>query len=381
MENKLHKSRPAPLRESKEIANWFPKDGLYAEMYDEAREGDMTFSMYLESIKSHGREERTPYYGLTPAEVFALRKGYELKGEQAPMTALEELLYHGGIKASGSRTDTVSKLFEFSDLQVLVPEIMSNKIYAGLLMESLVPKFVATETVVRSGFDYKKLYINDTEQERQTSIITPGGDIGETQIGVAQKSIQMRKFGTYLTITYETLEWQRLNVWGICLERIGKQIQIDETDDMFYTIVNGDGNTSTTPGTTVQTAATGTIAVVDVIAWATGLPAPYKMNVFVGKKALIQEYLATIVGMNNPFNAYSTGVDLPQHYEWDRTIITTDYFIGVDSRYGIEHLTSGGIMTESEKIIRKQINGTAITYWAGFGIIDHNANAIFDEAH
>jgi len=379
MENKLH--RPTPLRESKSIADWFPKDGLYAEMYENARKLDMTFSMYLEDMKSHGLDEKTPYYGLTPNEVFAMRKGYELRGEQAPMTVLEELLFRGGIKASGSRPDVVGKLFEYSDLEVLVPEIMSNKIYAGLLMDSLVPKFIATETVVRNGYDYKKLYITDTEQERQTSIITPGRDIGETQIGVAQKSIQMRKFGTYLTITYETLEWQRLNVWGICLERIGKQIQIDETDDMFYTLVNGDGNTSTTPGTTVSTVATGTIATADVIGWATGLPAPYKLNVFAGKKALMQEYLATLVGLNNPFNMYQTGVDLPQHYEWDRSIITSDTFIGVDSRYGIEHLTSGGVLTESEKIIRKQINGTAITYWAGFGVIDNQATAIFDETH
>jgi len=377
MENKLH--RDAPLRGNKDINHWFPQDGLYAEMYEEARKGDMTFSMYLEKMKSKGVGDTTPYYGLTPSEVFALRKSYELKGEPAPMTAMEELLFRAGIKASGSRTDTVGKLFEYSDLEVLVPEIMSNKIYAGLLMDSLVPKFIATETVVRSGYDYKKLYISDTEQERQTSIITPGKDIGETQIGIAQKSIQMRKFGTYLTITYETLEWQRLNVWGVCLERIGKQIQIDETDDMFYTIVNGDGNTSTTAGTTVKTVATGVIATQDVIGWATGLPMPYKLSVFAGRKTLLQEYLATLVGMNNPFNAYSTGIALPQHYEWDRTIITSDTFVGVDSRYGVEHLTSGGVLTESEKIIRKQINGTAITYWAGFGIIDNQATGIFDE--
>ena len=378
MENKLH--RPTPLRGNKHL-EWFPEDGLYAEMYEEARKSDMTFSMYLEHIKSQKTGERTLYDGLNPAEVFALRKSYERDGKQAPPTVIEELLYRAEIKASGPRTDVVGKLFEYTDLEVLVPEIMSNKIYAGLLMDSLVPKFVATETVITKGYDYKKLYINDTEQERQTSIITPGRDIGETQIGIAEKSIQLRKYGTYLTITYETLEGQRLNVWGLCLERIGKQIQIDQTDDMFYTIVNGDGNTSTAAGTTVETVSTGTIATADVIAWATGLPVPYKLNVFAGKKALLQEYLATLVGLNNPFNMYATGVDLPQHYEWDRTIITADTFVGVDSRYAIEHLHSGGVLTESEKIIRKQVNGTAITYWGGFGIIDNQASGIFDETH
>jgi len=378
--NKLH--RPAPLRENAKIKDWFPGDGLYAEMYDEAKSQNMTFAMFLEDMKSEKTGEPTPYYGLTDREIYTKKAAYEKRGEAVPMTVVEELLYRAGIKASGARSDTVGKLFEFADLEVLVPEVLSSKIYYGLLKESLVPEFCATETVVTQGYDYKKLYISDSEKERQTEILSPGKDIGETSISIAEQSIRMRKFGTYLTITYETLQWQRLNVFDVCLQRIGQQIQVDETDDMFYTLVNGDGNSGTTPGTTVQTDSTGTIATADVIEFALGAPTPYKLDKFAGKKALIAEYLTTLAGLYQTIsNNEDVGISLPKWYEWDRSIMTTDYFVGVDSRYAIEHLTSGGVMTESEKIIRKQIHGTAITYYGGFGIIDNDAVVIFDETH
>ena len=39
--------RETPLRENKHL-EWFPKDGLYIEMYQEAQKQDMNLSMYLE---------------------------------------------------------------------------------------------------------------------------------------------------------------------------------------------------------------------------------------------------------------------------------------------------------------------------------------------
>lgn len=377
------KKRETPLRGNQKIESWFPKDGLEIDMYKEAEDRNMTLSMLLEEMKSQKVAEPTPYYGLTPPEVFKLRRGYEIKGELPPETVIEELFRHAQIKTFGARSDMFGKLYEVSDIDILVPEVLSNKIYYGLLLESLVPQFCATETVIKVGYNYKKLYINDTEQERQTGIISPQGEIGETHIGIAQKDVQMNKFGTYLTLAYETLDWQRLNVFGLCLERIGRQIGIDETDDMISTLINGDGNTSTTPGTTVQTVASGTIAIQDIIAWATGAPSPYKIDKFVGRKALLQEYLATLATMNQTFSVYTPdiGVSLPKPFEWDRSIVTTDRFFGVDSRYAIEHLTNGSVLTETENVIKRQVKGTAITYWSAFTIIDNQGVVIFDETH
>jgi hypothetical protein len=170
-------------------------------------------------------------------------------------------------------------------------------------------------------------------------------------------------------------------VFDVALQRVGQQIGIDQTDEMFYVLVNGDGN-SNTPGTTVSTAATGTISKYDIINWATCLPVPYKLTDMAGKKALTAEYYDTLTGLYNPLNNYGiAAIALPRNHEWDRTVITADTFIGVDKGYAIEHITTGAVLTESEKIIRKQINGTAISHRDAFAIFDNNAVAIFDETH
>jgi len=72
---------------------------------------------------------------------------------------------------------------------------------------------------------------------------------------------------------------------------------------------------------------------------------------------------------------------LPQWYEWDRDIITSDYFLGFDTRFAMGRVSTGAMMTETEKIIRKQIDGTAVSYRAAFHVIDNQAIAIFDETH
>ena len=99
-----------------------------------------------------------------------------------------------------------------------------------------------------------------------------------------------------------------------------------------------------------------------------------------GRKALLQEYYATLAGMNNPSDQFGfVGISLPRSYEWDRSVVTADTFIGVDSRNSFVHLSGGAGMGESEKIIRQQISGTAVSVRSGEMIIDKNAAVIFDE--
>lgn len=375
-------ARPTPLRGNINL-DWFPKDGLYAEMYNEATSEGLTFTGYLEKLKSARMGHPSPYYGLSNSEILIKRKAFSDRGEQPPMTALEELLFHAGVKISGPHADYAKKLFDYSDVDVLVPEVISFKIYEGLLLDSLVPIFAPTQIVLTEGMSYKKIYANESETDRQTQIVAPGAELGETHVSFAKREVHMQKYGLYLTIQNEVLMWSKLNVLGIMFNRIGKQIQIDETDEMFSVIQNGDGNPDTTPYTTVETAVSGTIAVQDVIAWAMAGEAPYRIDVFAGQKELLKKYFATIAGMNNSFSAYSNdiGIKLPKAYEWNRNIIGSTNFIGVDSKYAVEHLTNGEVKTESEKIIRRWIQGTAIVYWSGFSIIDNRATAIFAETH
>lgn len=353
-------------------------------MYKQAEEESMGFGQWLENHYAEKAGEKSIYTGKSMIEQemikIALRKQGKAESE-IPLTALDIQLQAHGIKATGQfATDPVSKFFGTGESATLFPAFVSSRLVVGMLLDSLVPEFTAFTEVV-SEDNYKKVTLEDTEDNRQLRQIGEGGEMPGVRIKVGKEMVMLKKYGRYLEASYESIRGMSLNVFGTFIQRMGAQVKIDETDDMIYVHVNGDGN-SNTPTTTVETASSGTIAVADVINWATGLPAPYKMDKFIGKKALLQEYWATLAGMSNPYDQFGfVGIGLPKAFEWDRASVTADNFYGVDSRYALAHLSMGEPKVETEKLIRHQIEGTAMSVYSGFMVLDNDAEAIFDETH
>lgn len=372
----MNVNRSAPLREG---LDWFPKGGIDIGLYSDALKEGKTLSMWLEEEKSQKLGKQSSYLGLTRSEVIEKKKALKDSGQDIPYEALDECFEKAGIKAFGKVTDKVDKMYEYSDIDVLFPEFVNNRVYAGMLAESLVDQLIAFETVLTDSIDYRKIYIDDAEEERQTGIVGIGAELAETMITVADQSVKLKKYGRYISMAFEELKYQRLNLFGVVMQRLGQQIQIDLTDDLMVAIESGDGNSSTTPGTTVAADTSGTVAVADLIEFFTCLPTPYKMTDLIGRKALLVELFTALVGMYNPMTAYGVpGLNIPNIHEWDRQI-TSDYYLGIDKRYSVEMVTTGGVQTDSESFVKKQIKGTGIWHLASFGVIDENANAIFNE--
>lgn len=369
-------NKSAPLRSDD---FWMKNMDIDAGVFDHAAQQGKTFSMLLEEQKASQRDP-SPYLGLTKAEVVAVKKEYRKLGKIAPLTALEECYKQLGIKVSGSFTDKVDKFYAYDNAEVIFAEFWSDRIYAGLLQTSIVSELVMSESVIDSD-NFHKVYLETLEQNRQLRRVGEYEEFPEIQIKVGEQSVMLQPFGAYVTVSYKAMKQQRINIFAKGLEQIGLQIGIDETDDLARTARLGDGN-SNTPGTTVTTVTTGNIVTRDVINWATALPTPYKMDKFITRKALLQEYSVTLSDFDNPVATWGfMGIDIPRSIEWDRSSIPTDNFIGFDSRYAIEHITNGAVLVESEKIIRKQINGTAVSHAGCFSVFDADAIAIFDETH
>ena len=375
--------KEAPLR-SKDF--WLRNMDLDAGVFEAAAAEGKTLSMLLEEQYAKEREP-SPYLGLTKAEVLRKKETYRKRGEDAPLTALERCYKQLDIQVSGAFTDKVEKFYQYANAGVIFAEYWSDRIYAGMLKTSFVADFVMGESVIDSD-NFHKVYLETLEQDRQLKRVGEYEEFPEVQIKVAEQSLMMQMFGVYVTLSYKAMRQQRINIFAAALEQIGLQIEIDRFDDLVRTLRLGDGN-SNTPGTTVTTTVSGTIGTRDVINWATALPTPYKLDKAVGRKALLQEYMVNLADFDNPGATWNfigqhykpEATFLPVHYEWDRSSIPTDNFLGVDSRFAIEHLTNGAVLIETEKVIRKQFQGTAVSHGDCFSVFDNDAVAIFDETH
>jgi hypothetical protein len=280
----------------------------------------------------------------------------------------------------GAFADPIAKFYEYSDVLTLFPEFIADRVYAGLLKTSLVSEFAMGETVIDRR-TFEKLYMEDTEDDRNLYQIDKFEDLPETRIKVGEKTIHLGMYGRRLVMSQFDRNSTRANVFGNFLQRLGQQIGIAQTDLMIYRLINGDGNSGTTPVTTVTAAASGAgeLSLEDAIKWAIGLPTPYKMDKFLMRKANLVKWY------NRLYDATTTSVAgsdrlviFPTAVEWDRSVVTANYAYGVDSRYAIEFVTSGGVQTQAENIVRNLTNETAIYTLYEFAIADANAAAIFD---
>ena len=358
----------------KEKLTWLPGN-LEEGMYQEAGRDGKTFSMWLEDHKAKSGAE-TPYFGMTQLEVETLRKQMKKANQPIPATAFEEALMVADIKAFGQRTDYVGKFFQNAASTTLMPEYIANRVYAGMIKESLVPRLIADDQTITTN-DFKKVYISDADRQRQLQNVAKATEFPETTITVADRSTKLSKFGRYLNVAYEDIDMVPLSMFNVALERIGMQIGVDETDAAIDVAVNGDGNSNS--ASTYNPTTSGSLVTTDVITLATKLPTPYKANILVGRKAQLVSYYGVLADFDNPTATWGfMGIMLPEVHEWDRSVLTSDYLLILDNRFALGRVSTGSVMTESENIIRKQIKGTAVSYRSAFHKIDNDAFYVLD---
>jgi hypothetical protein len=353
------------------------------DMYQHAAGLGKSFSQFAEDYIVEKGNDPTEYHGLSNYEVAMKKRQYRAEGKVAPLTAFEMMLEQEGIRAFGQSTDTVEKFFQSSGVSVLFPEFIANRVYAGALQASIVPQLTAVTTVI-SGLDFRKLYLEDTEPDRQTAKGNRAGEFPETQIKVGKQNVALDKYGRTLVWDYEAVYNMPINVYGTMLQRVGAQIGIDESDDLIYTLINGDGNSNGLESAqTATTATTATIVKKDIISFAAALPAPYQLTKFVGKKAYMIEFWNTLSNMTNPAAQWGeVGIPLPMGIVWDRSVVTADRFFGVDTNYAIGYFTNDAVlMTEADRIITKQQVRTVVSKRSAFDIIDQDAIGCLDIEH
>jgi len=348
------------------------------EVYKEAYKNDMTVSMYLEKAKSESQGEQSPYYGLDKPEVMAVKNAYRQAGKVAPLTAFEQILEAADIKVTGSHSSPMGKFFEYSDTSVWFPEYTMDRVYAGQLQASIVPQLIFATTITQAP-KVDKMYMQDTEDDRQLRIVEKMEDLPKTTIKLADQSIPMVIYGRYRDVSKIDLNQIKADAFGRMAQRVGLQLGIEESDLAVNTIINGDGNANTTPGTTVPNAGgAGTIVLGDAVDISRSLPAPYKANLLIGNKANLNTWIVTLYG----FGTASVGNDIfntfPEIVEWDRAVITANNMYAIDNRYSLEKFSIGQPVVEAENLVRKIGQGFAIHTMVAFGVADRQANALFD---
>jgi len=327
------------------------------------RQEGMNFTQVLES--------------LDPSENY---RGTALEGTDAFQRQLKRF----GIRAKGAGSSPVEKFFRTMDSAVLFPEYIARTVRQGMEENDILPAITATTTVIDS-MDYRSIYSNPTDEEKELKDVEEGTEIPSTEVKTKEHLVKLSKRGRMLVASYEAIRFQKLDLFSVMLRQIGAHIQKQQLADAVSVLINGDGNDNAAVqyavGTEPMSGTAGTLGYDQLVEfW--GQFDPYTMNTILCSTGTMTKLLK-IPELQNPLtglNFQGTGkLSTPLGAQLHRTGAVADgVIIGLDNRYALEQVRAGDVLVEHDKLIDRQLERAAITSICGFGKICDGAAAVLN---
>ena len=299
---------------------------------------------------------------LDPSENY---EGTSLEG----LDAFSRQLKRYDIKVSGRGSDCVEKFFQSSNSAALFPEYVSRAVRQGMERADILSNIVATVTDI-DGMDYRSIVSDAAEDDKKLKIVGEGAVIPQTRVKTRENLVKLHKRGRMLVASYEALRFQRLDLFTVTLNQIGAYIARAQLKDAIDVLINGDGNNNAAANVAVTTS--GTLSYGDLVKLWANL-SPYELNTILAPTQEMQK----ILGMTQMQDA-NAGLDFQGTGKMVTPLgasllhapeMTSGKIIGLDKNCALEMVQAGGVVTDYDKLIDRQLERAAITCTAGFSKI------------
>lgn len=298
---------------------------------------------------------------LDPSENY---KGTSLEG----LDAYERQLKRFDIKVSGPQSDPVSKFFATTDSAALFPEYISRAVQVGITDNSKVERIVATTTEIES-MDYRSISTDIYANDFSLAQVDEGAALPELTVTLNEKLTPLKKHGKMLVTSYEAIKFQKLDLFTTVLKHIGSCISESEFKQAINVIYNDDNLKSRA----LQTTNISFNDIVNVIADFH----PFQMTSMVvnqstfAKILMMEELRDAAAGLD----FHGTGKMLaPFGAElFISSEISNNSMLAFDKNFTVEKVQAGGIITEFDKLIDRQLERATISTIVGFSSIYGNA--------
>ena len=293
------------------------------------------------------------------------------------LDAFERQLKRFDIKLKGAGSSTVDKFFATTDSAVLFPEYVSRAVRQGIEEGKHLNSIVATKTNI-NGLDYRTITSIPTADEKELKEVAEGVSIPETVVHTQENLVTLKKRGRMLVASYEAIRFQRLDLFTVTLRQIGAYIARSQFKDAVDVLINGDGNNN--PAEEITPASAGSISYTDLISLWNSF-SPYEMNTLIAspdvtaKLLAMPEFRDAAAGLN--FHGNGTMIT-PLGAKLIKSTDINKKIIALDKNYALEMVTAGGVQTDFDRLIDRQLERAAITQISGFAKIFADSSKVMN---
>ena len=293
------------------------------------------------------------------------------------LDAFERQLKRFDIKLKGAGSSTVDKFFATTDSAVLFPEYVSRAVRQGIEEGKHLDSIVATKTNIE-GLDYRTITSIPTADEKELKEVAEGAQIPETVIHTQENLVTLKKRGRMLVASYEAIRFQRLDLFTVTLRQIGAYIARSQFKDAVNVLIDGDGNNN--PAEVVAPATAGTITYADLIKLWNSF-SPYEMNTLIASPDIMAKLLAMPEFRDAPagLNFHGNGSMItPLGAKLIKSNDLSKKIVALDKNYALEMVTAGGVQTDFDRLIDRQLERAAITQISGFAKIFADSSKVMN---
>ncbi len=287
------------------------------------------------------------------------------------LDAYQRQLKRFDIKVSGADSDTVSKFFQTSDSSALFPEYVARAVRQGLVDNDIVSQMVATTTNIDS-LDYRAIESIVEDNAITAEHIMEGTYIPETNVRLKDTLTPLNKRGRMLVASYESIKFQKLDIFTVILKQIGEYIASCQAMDAIQAVYNEnrDNIIEFSGGVTYANL---------VKFWNTF--DPYNLTTILTDSATVEtmlnldEFKDAVAGLNfhgtgSMITPFGANLIKAKFLNGSNTII------GLDKNFALEKVQAGDIVTDFDKLIDRQLERATVSCIAGFSPIFNGASQI-----
>lgn len=297
-------------------------------------------------------------------------KGTELEG----LDAFERQLKRFNIRVSGRNSDKVEKFFQTSESASLFPEFVARAVKQGISESNIIPEIVAATTHI-TGYDYRSITTIPSSDDVRMQNVAQGATIPATDILLNQDLVSLTKRGRMLRVSYEAIRQQRLDLFAVTLRQIGMAIAKEQLKDALTIVINGNTTVAAAESFSIEGEA---LTYSDLIKFWSKFEDMNLTTMLVSPSTMSK--ILDLSEVRDKFNGeYMTSgkIVLPFGTTLVKTTCLNDNtIVGLDKSCALEMVVAQDLQLESDKLIDRQLERTAITSIAGFSKIFTGASKV-----
>ncbi|MBQ7131293.1 MAG: phage major capsid protein [Oscillospiraceae bacterium] len=283
--------------------------------------------------------------------------------ELSKLDAYERQLKRFDIKVAGENCDVVDKFFQATESAVLFPEFIRRSVISGM-DSAMLPNIIAVNTIIDT-LDYRGF--TATCYSPYTTVLSQNSELPEVLIQTSNV-LSLSKYGRSLTVTYEAIKNQKLDLFSCILKDVGRQLGNALVNVGLTKIIDGATSIAGTSGGFVYD---------DLLKLYKSF-AKYNLTTLVASPATCAALLALPELAECRSDDGGLSVQLPFGPRLYKACgYTGTSIIALDKDYAMEMITgNSGVTIENEKIISRQIDSIGISIYTNFRKIASDASAV-----